>query len=63
MLVLSRRIDETIEITGGITIVVVAAADGKARIGITVSREVAVHRGEVARRIEAIEAEALVGQV
>jgi len=55
MLVLSRKKEETIEIGPGavIRIIVVDIRGDKVRIGIEAPREMPVHRGEVARRIEA----------
>ena len=58
MLVLARRIGETIEIAGGITVMVVAIRPNSVRIGIEAPREMAVHRSEVARKIEAQPVEA-----
>lgn len=53
MLVLSRKIGETIDIGDGLATICVADIVGdKVRIGITAPRELAVHRGEVIARIK-----------
>ena len=57
MLVLSRRVDESIDIGGGhahggVTIMVVRIDGDKVRLGITAPKVVPVHRREVQRRIE-----------
>ena len=51
MLVLSRKIGESIIIDGGIRVIVVAAKGDKVRIGIDAPREVRVDREEIHRRI------------
>ena len=48
MLVISRNEQQTIVIDERITITVVLAKNGNARIGIDAPREMAIHRGEVA---------------
>lgn len=50
MLVLSRRIDETVVIDGDISITVVAIAGGKVRLGISAPPTVMVDRQEVVLR-------------
>ena len=52
MLVLSRKKNQEIVINGDITIVVIEIRGDKVRLGITASKEVPVHRGEVQARIE-----------
>ncbi|MBX5493595.1 MAG: carbon storage regulator CsrA [Chloroflexi bacterium] len=47
MLVLGRRVGETICIADGIEIVVVAISGGQVRIGVKAPRDVAVLRGEL----------------
>lgn len=47
MLVLSRKVGETIVINGQISIMVTAVQGGTVRIGIQAPREVPVHRGEL----------------
>lgn len=47
MLVLSRKVDESLVLSGGIRITVVKIQDGKVRLGIEAPAEVAVHRQEV----------------
>ena len=53
MLVLQRKTDEIITIGPDIEIMVVRVKDGKVWIGVRAPREVAVHRKEVALRIQA----------
>lgn len=53
MLVLSRRVGESIVVPSlGITITVVQVDGNRTRLGIQAPPEVAVHREEVQRRIE-----------
>ena len=54
MLVLSRRIDESIIVDGRITVTVVDIRSGEVRLGIDAPRSISIHRKEV---FEAIEAE------
>jgi carbon storage regulator len=53
MLVLGRRVGETICIADAIEIVVVAIDGGQVRIGVRAPREVAVVRGELRREVAA----------
>ncbi|HLI27016.1 MAG TPA: carbon storage regulator CsrA [Chloroflexota bacterium] len=53
MLVLGRRVGETICIADGIEIVVVAIDGGQVRIGVRAPREVPVLRGELRREVAA----------
>lgn len=52
MLVLTRKVGESIVIDGGITITVSAVKGNQVRIGISAPPEVAVNREEVARRLQ-----------
>jgi carbon storage regulator len=52
MLVLSRKMNECIQIGDNITIVVVEIRGDKVRIGIEAPREMPVHRREVAEAIQ-----------
>lgn len=56
MLVLSRKVGETIVINDNITIVISAASDNKVRVGIEAPRDIPVHRGEVYAAIKRLEA-------
>lgn len=47
MLILSRRQDQTIEISGGITVKVLEIRNGRVRIGVTAPDDVDVMRGEI----------------
>lgn len=53
MLVLSRRLDETLIIGDDIKIKVLGISGGQIRIGIDAPKEVSVHREEVYKRIKA----------
>lgn len=47
MLILTRKKDERIILSGGIEIQIMAIEDGKVKIGIKAPKEVAVYRSEV----------------
>ncbi len=53
MLVLSRKVNESIRIGDNVTITVVAIRDGKIRIGIDAPKDTPVHRQEVYALIQA----------
>lgn len=52
MLVLSRRIGETITIGDEVTITVLGVKGNQVRIGVNAPKEVAVHREEIYQRIK-----------
>jgi len=53
MLVLRRKVNETIKIADGlITITVVHIEGDQVRIGIDAPRDISVHRGEIQRMID-----------
>lgn len=52
MLVLSRRIEESLIIGDDITITVLGISGNQVRIGIDAPKEIPVHREEVAERIK-----------
>jgi carbon storage regulator len=58
MLVLSRKVGESIVVGENVLVTVVAFARNKVRIGITAPRDVGVHREEVWLKIKGEEAEA-----
>ncbi len=51
MLVLSRKVNEKVVLSGGITLTVIEVRGDKIRLGIEAPKSVAVHRSEVAERI------------
>lgn len=51
MLVLSRRIGETLTIGGDVTVTVISCGNAAARIGISAPKEIPVHREEIYNRI------------
>jgi carbon storage regulator len=51
MLVLSRHVDEVIEIGDDIKVVVVDIRGDKVRLGVEAPKDVPVHREEIAERI------------
>jgi carbon storage regulator len=52
MLILTRRIGETIKIGADITVVVLSVKGRQVRIGIDAPKDVAVHREELIERIK-----------
>jgi carbon storage regulator len=58
MLILTRRVGETLVIgDGSITVTVVGIREGQVRLGIKAPKSVAVHREEVFNRIQQEQAE------
>ena len=55
MLVLTRRINETLMIGDEVTVTVLGIKGNQVRIGVNAPREVAVHREEIYERIKAEE--------
>ncbi len=53
MLILERRIDETIHIGDDITVMVVGIKGNQVRLGISAPKDVEVHREEIYRRAQA----------
>jgi carbon storage regulator len=53
MLILTRRLRETIKIGDEVTVTVLGVNGGQVRLGFTAPRNVAVHREEVYERIQA----------
>jgi len=61
MLILSRKVDESIKIGDTITIKVLSIGDGQVKIGIEAPKELTVHRAEVYEQIQREMAEAAKG--
>lgn len=58
MLILTRKVGETVTIGDGVLVTVLAVKGGQVRLGVDAPKDVAVHRGEVRDRIEQDAAEA-----
>ncbi|GAA0226601.1 carbon storage regulator CsrA [Marinomonas primoryensis] len=52
MLILTRRINETINIDNNIQVKIISVKGGQVRIGVTAPKNVIVHREEIYKRIE-----------
>ena len=53
MLVLTRRVDETLMIGDEVTVTVLGVKGNQVRIGINAPKEVGIHREEIYERIKA----------
>ncbi|MBA1334007.1 MAG: Carbon storage regulator [Firmicutes bacterium] len=62
MLVLTRKIDESIVIGDDIVIKVVSVEDGKVKLGISAPKDMSIHRHEVYRSIQEENREAVVNK-
>lgn len=51
MLILTRRVGETLMIGDSVTVTVLGVKSGQVRIGVNAPKEIAVHRQEIAERI------------
>jgi carbon storage regulator len=53
MLILTRRVNETLMIGSEITVTVLGVKGNQVRLGVNAPRDIAVHREEIFERIEA----------
>ena len=52
MLILTRRVGETLMVGDEVTVTVLGVKGNQVRIGVNAPKEVAVHREEICRRIQ-----------
>lgn len=52
MLILTRRLNETVMIGDKVTVTVLGVKGGQVRLGVSAPKEIAVHREEVYERIK-----------
>ncbi|EKM6333807.1 TPA: carbon storage regulator CsrA [Pseudomonas aeruginosa] len=52
MLILTRRVGETLMVGGDVTVTVLGVKGNQVRIGVNAPKEVAVHREEIYQRIQ-----------
>ncbi|EMN0495318.1 carbon storage regulator CsrA [Pseudomonas aeruginosa] len=52
MLILTRRVGETLMVGDDVTVTVLGVKGNQVRIGVNAPKEVAVHRGEIYQRIQ-----------
>ena len=57
MLILTRRVGETVIINNDITVTIVGVQGTQIRLGVDAPKEVVVHRGEIYERIKHEQAE------
>lgn len=53
MLILSRRVDETLMVGDEVTVTILGVKGNQVRIGVNAPKEIAVHREEIYKRIQA----------
>lgn len=62
MLILTRRVGETLMIGDSVTVTVLGVKGNQVRVGITAPKDVSVHREEIYQRIHREEAAAAEGE-
>ncbi len=63
MLILTRKIDESIIIDGNIEVKIIGVEEGKVKIGISAPKEIEIHRREIYLQIQEENKKAALGKL
>lgn len=62
MLILTRRVGETLMIGEQVTVTVLGVKGNQVRVGISAPKDVSVHREEIFQRIQRVDGEAILAR-